>query len=80
MAIEEMIKGKRSRYYNAGYIWVSEDGTVVAEILPRERRLKDSYDKLVKFLADEMNITLTIKSRNFYTVCKIRLKMYTRGY
>lgn len=30
MAIEEMIKGKRSRYYNAGYIWVSEDGTVVA--------------------------------------------------
>lgn len=30
MAIKEMIKGKRSRYYNAGYIWVSEDGTVVA--------------------------------------------------
>ena len=35
------------------------------EILPRERRRKDSYDKLVKFLADEMNITLTIKSRNY---------------
>lgn len=33
------------------------------EILPRERRRKDSYDKLVKFLADEMNIKLTIKSR-----------------
>ena len=33
------------------------------EILPRERRRKDSYDKLVKFLADEMKITLTIKSR-----------------
>ena len=30
MAIEKTIKGKRSRYYNAGYIWVSEDGTVVA--------------------------------------------------
>ena len=35
------------------------------EILPRERRRKDAYDKLVKFLADEMNITLTIKSRNY---------------
>lgn len=33
------------------------------EILPRERRRKDAYDKLVKFLADEMNIKLTIKSR-----------------
>ena len=35
------------------------------EILPRERRRKDSYDKLVKFLAEEMKITLTIKSRNY---------------
>ena len=35
------------------------------EILPRERRRKDAYDKLVKFLADEMNIQLTIKSRNY---------------
>ena len=35
------------------------------EILPRERRRKDSYDKLVKFLADEMNIKLIIKSRNY---------------
>lgn len=35
------------------------------EILPRERRRKDAYDKLVKFLANEMNITLTIKSRNY---------------
>ena len=35
------------------------------EILPRERRRKDSYDKLVKFLSEEMNITLTIKSRNY---------------
>ena len=35
------------------------------EILPRERRRKDSYDKLVRFLADEMKITLTIKSRNY---------------
>ena len=35
------------------------------EILPRERRRKDAYDKLVKFLADEMNIKLTIKSRNY---------------
>ena len=33
------------------------------EILPRERRRKDAYDKLVKFLAEEMKITLTIKSR-----------------
>ena len=30
------------------------------EILPRERRRKDSYDKLVKFLAEEMNMRLTI--------------------
>lgn len=35
------------------------------EILPRERRRKDAYDKLVKFLAEEMKITLTIKSRNY---------------
>lgn len=35
------------------------------EILPRERRRKDAYDKLVKFLADEMKIKLTIKSRNY---------------
>ena len=35
------------------------------EILPRERRRKDSYDKLVKFLAEEMNIKLMIKSRNY---------------
>ena len=33
------------------------------EVLPRERRRKDAYDKLVKFLADEMNVQLTIKSR-----------------
>lgn len=33
------------------------------EILPRKRRRRDSYDKLVKFLADEMRIKLTIKSR-----------------
>ena len=31
------------------------------EILPRERRRKDSYDKLAKLLADEMRIKLTIK-------------------
>ena len=35
------------------------------EILPRARRRKDSYDKLVKFLAEEMNIKLNIKSRNY---------------
>ena len=35
------------------------------EILPRERRRKDSYDKLVKFLAEELNVQLTIKSRNY---------------
>jgi hypothetical protein len=35
------------------------------EVLPRVRRRKDSYDKLVKFLAEEMNVQLTIKSRNY---------------
>ena len=35
------------------------------DILPRERRRKDSYDKLVKFLEAEMNIKLIIKSRNY---------------
>ena len=30
MATEKIIKGKRCRYYTNGYIWVSEDGTVVA--------------------------------------------------
>ena len=33
------------------------------EVLPREHRRKDAYNKLVKFLADEMNVLLTIKSR-----------------
>ena len=35
------------------------------EVLPRERRRKDAYDKLVKFLAEEMNVQLTIKSRSY---------------
>ena len=35
------------------------------EILPRVRRRKDAYDKLMKFVADEMNVQLTIKSRNY---------------
>ena len=43
------------------------------EILPRERRRKDSYDKLVNFLADEMNVQLTIKSRNYDNKKKTRL-------
>lgn len=43
------------------------------EILPRERRRKDAYDKLVKFLADEMNVQLTIKSRNYDNKKKTRL-------
>ena len=42
------------------------------EILPRERRRKDSYDKLVKFLAEEMNVQLTIKSRNYDNKKKTR--------
>ena len=43
------------------------------EVLPRERRRKDSYDKLVKFLAEEMNVQLTIKSRNYENKKKTRL-------
>ena len=43
------------------------------EILPKERRRKDSYDKLVKFLAEEMNIKLNIKSRNYENKKKTRL-------
>ena len=35
------------------------------EILPRERRRKDAYNRLVKFLAEEMNVQLTIKSRTY---------------
>ena len=35
------------------------------EVVPRVRRRKDSYDKLVKFLEAEMNIKLIIKSRNY---------------
>ena len=42
------------------------------EILPRERRRKDAYDKLVKFLAEEMNVQLTIKSRNYDNKKKTR--------
>ena len=42
------------------------------EVLPRERRRKDSYDKLVKFLAEEMNVQLTIKSRNYDNKKKTR--------
>ena len=35
------------------------------EIIPRKRRRKDTYDQLVKFLADEMNVIVTIKSKNY---------------
>jgi hypothetical protein len=35
------------------------------EVVPRARRRKDAYDKLVKFLEAEMNIKLIIKSRNY---------------
>ena len=42
------------------------------EILPRERRRKDAYDKLAKFLAEEMNVQLTIKSRNYDNKKKTR--------
>ena len=34
------------------------------EILPKERRIKDAYDKLVKFLADKMDIKLVIINRS----------------
>ena len=44
------------------------------EILPRERRRKDAYDKLVKFLAEEMNVQLTIKSRSYDYKKKTRLR------
>ena len=44
------------------------------EIVPRARRRKDSYDKLVKFLAEEMNIKLNIKSRNYENKKKTRLR------
>ena len=44
------------------------------EILPRKRRRKDAYDKLAKFLADEMNIKLNIKSRNYENKKKTRLR------
>ena len=44
------------------------------EILPRERRRKDSYDKLVKFLTEEMNIKLNIKSRNYANKKETRLR------
>ena len=37
----------------------------IIDICPRTRRRVDAYDKLVKFLADEMNIKLIIKSRNY---------------
>ena len=42
------------------------------EVVPRARRRKDSYDKLVKFLAEEMNIKLNIKSRNYDNKKKTR--------
>ena len=43
------------------------------EILPRERRRKDAYNRLVKFLAEEMNLQLTIKSRTYDNKKKTRL-------
>lgn len=32
-------------------------------VVPRKRRRKDAYDALVKYLKDERNIVLTIKSK-----------------
>ena len=46
-------------------LYIEIELSELLEILPRERRRRDSYDKLVKFLADEMKIILTIKSRNY---------------
>jgi hypothetical protein len=43
------------------------------EILPRERRRKDSYDKLVKFLAEEMNVQLTPAKKNGERAYRIEL-------
>ena len=43
------------------------------EILPRVRRRKDAYNRLVKFLAEEMNVQLTIKSRTYDNKKKTRL-------
>ena len=42
------------------------------QVLPRERRRRDAYDRLVKFLAEEMNVQLTIKSRNYDNKKKTR--------
>ena len=43
------------------------------EILPRERRRKDSYDKLVKFLAEEINVQLTPAKKNGERAYRIEL-------
>ncbi len=37
------------------------------EICPRERKRSDAYGTLIRFLKDELNVTLTIKkNRNYY--------------
>ena len=46
-------------------LYIEIELSELLEVVPRARRRKDSYDKLVKFLAEEMKITLTIKSRNY---------------
>ena len=43
------------------------------EVLPRERRRKDSYDKLVKFLAEEINVQLTPAKKNGERAYRIEL-------
>ena len=43
------------------------------EVLPRERRRKDAYDKLVKFLAEEINVQLTPAKKNGERAYRIEL-------
>jgi len=60
----EALKQKYGVEFKSG-LCIEIELSELLEILPRERRRKDSYDKLVRFLADEMKIILTIKSRNY---------------
>ncbi|MDE6033194.1 MAG: hypothetical protein K2G15_04450 [Muribaculaceae bacterium] len=34
------------------------------DVIPRKRRRKEAYNSLIKYLKDEQNITITIKTKN----------------
>ena len=72
------VKALKERYrieFETG-VCIELELSELLEILPRERRRKDAYDKLVKFLAEEMNMRLTIHTARSQITVQCILPLY----